>query len=156
MTPKGPKGLLIVVLAILIVTALAAAVAAAQDSTQDTQSDDLLLPTNTTGTYETGNTQVSVHKPGESSTNSSNQAPAWAVFIRDYYFDLANVAVEPGSNITWTNEGNEPHTVIADNGLFDSGVLYPGDSYTVWFDGAGTVTYHCDLHPSMTGSVIVG
>ena len=155
MKPNEPKGLLIVVLVILMVTALAAAIATAQDSGQDTQSGDLLLPTNATGTYETGNTQVSVHKPGESNTNSSDKAPEWAIFIRDYYFDLANIAVEPGSNITWTNEGNEPHTVIADNGLFDSGVLYPGDSYTVWFGGAGTVTYHCELHPSMTGSVVV-
>jgi plastocyanin len=156
MKPKGPKWLLTVALTILAVTALAAAVATAQDSAQDTQSGDLSLPTNTTGYYDTGNSQVTVHKPGESSTNSSDQIPEWAVFIRDYYFDLANVGVEPGSNVTWTNEGNEPHTVTADNGMFDSGVLYPGDSYTVWFGGAGTVTYHCDLHPSMTGSVVVG
>jgi plastocyanin len=155
MKPKGPKWILVVALAILIVTALAAAVATAQDNTQTTQSDDLSLPPNTTGYYDTGNKQVSIYKPGESSTNSSNQTSEWTVFVRDYYFDPADVGVEPRSNVTWTNKGNEPHTVTADNGLFDSGVLYPGDSYTVWFGGAGTVTYHCDLHPSMTGSVVV-
>jgi plastocyanin len=155
MKPKGPKWILVVALAILIVTALAAAVATAQDNTQTTQSDDLSLPPNTTGYYDTGNKQVSIYKPGESSTNSSNQTPEWTVFVRDYYFDPADVGVEPRSNVTWTNKGNEPHTVTADNGLFDSGVLYPGDSYTVWFGGAGTVTYHCELHPSMTGSVVV-
>ena len=142
MKPKGPKWILVVALAILIVTALAAAVATAQDNTQTTQSDDLSLPPNTTGYYDTGNKQVSIYKPGESSTNSSNQTPEWTVFVRDYYFDPADVGVEPRSNVTWTNKGNEPHTVTADNGLFDSGVLYPGDSYTVWFGGAGTVTYH--------------
>ena len=66
------------------------------------------------------------------------------------------MSVEPSTTVTWTNEGNEPHTVTADKGLFDSGVLYPGGSYSVWFGGMGTVTYHCTLHPSMTGGVTVG
>lgn len=150
------KGLLLVALAILAVTALSAAVAAAQDSAQEAQSGDLSLPTNATGNYDTGVKQVSIHKPGETSTNGSVQAPAWSVFIRDNYYDLADVAVEPGSTITWINEDSEPHTVTADNGLFDSGVLNPGESYTVWLDGAGTVAYHCTIHPSMTGSIAVG
>jgi len=75
------------------------------------------------------------------------------VSIQDGFFDPSEVTVAPGTTVTWVNEGNLPHTVTADNGLFDSGVLYPGDSYSVWFDGLGTVTYHCS--PSMTGSVTV-
>src|SRR5215217_4772261 len=81
---------------------------------------------------------------------------AWSVSIQDYFFDPADVAVEPGSTITWTNNGDEPHTVTADDGSFDSGVLNPGDSYTVAFGGQGTVTYHCTIHPEMRGSVTVG
>ena len=46
--------------------------------------------------------------------------------------------------------------MTANNGSFDSGVLNPGDSYTVAFDGQGTVTYHCTIHPEMRGSVTVG
>ncbi len=46
--------------------------------------------------------------------------------------------------------------MTADNGLFDSGVLEPGASYSVWFDGAGTVPYHCAIHPDMQGSIVVG
>jgi plastocyanin len=81
---------------------------------------------------------------------------AWSVSIGDNFFDPADVAVEPGSTITWTNQGAVPHTVTADDGSFDSGVLNPGDSYTVTFSGQGTLTYHCTLHPEMTGSVTVG
>ncbi len=80
----------------------------------------------------------------------------WSVSIGDNFFDPADVAVEPGSTITWTNEGAVPHTVTADDGSFDSGVLNPGDSYTVTFSGQGTLTYHCAIHPEMTGSVTVG
>jgi plastocyanin len=81
---------------------------------------------------------------------------AWSVNIGDNFFDPPQSAVEPGSTITWTNNGDEPHTVTADDGSFDSGMLNPGDSYTVAFDGQGTLTYHCAIHPEMRGSVTVG
>jgi plastocyanin len=78
------------------------------------------------------------------------------VSIQDFFFSPADVTVEPGTTVTWVNEGNVPHTVTSDDGQFDSGVLMPGDSYTVMFKGQGTITYHCAIHPSMTGSVTVG
>ena len=81
---------------------------------------------------------------------------ARSVEIGDNFFDPPNAAVEPGSTITWTNRGAVPHTVTADDGSFDSGVLNPGDSYTVAFGGQGTVTYHCEIHPEMRGSLTVG
>src|SRR5215208_7336588 len=82
---------------------------------------------------------------------------ARSVDIGDNFFDPPDATVEPGSTITWTNNGDEPHTVTADDGSFDSGRLNPGDSYTVAFGGQGTVTYHCEIHPEeMRGSVTVG
>ena len=81
---------------------------------------------------------------------------ARSVGIGDNFFDPPDAAVEPGTTITWTNNGARPHTVTADDGSFDSGVLNPGDSYTVAFDGQGIVTYHCTIHPEMRGSVTVG
>src|SRR5215204_6972652 len=82
---------------------------------------------------------------------------ARSVDIGDNFFDPPDVTVEPGSTITWTNKGDEPHTVTADDGSFDSERLNPGDSYTVAFGGQGTVTYHCEIHPEeMRGSVTVG
>jgi len=81
---------------------------------------------------------------------------ARSVDIGDNFFDPPDVAIEPGSTITWANRGAVPHTVTADDGSFDSGRLNPGDSYTVAFGGQGTVTYHCEIHPEMRGSVTVG
>jgi plastocyanin len=80
----------------------------------------------------------------------------WSVAIEDFYFEPANAAIESGDTITWVNEGNTPHTVTSDDGQFDSEVLKPGDSFSVTFTGAGTLTYHCEIHPSMRGSVSVG
>ena len=75
------------------------------------------------------------------------------VSIQDGFFDPADIVVAPETTVGWVNEGDYPHSVIADDGQFDSGLLYPGDSYMVTFYGQGTITYHCS--PSMTGSVSV-
>ena len=80
----------------------------------------------------------------------------WSVAIEDFYFEPADAAIQPGDTITWVNEGNHPHTVTSDDGQFDSEVLNPGDSFMFTFPEAGTFSYHCEIHPSMTGSVTVG
>jgi plastocyanin len=77
------------------------------------------------------------------------------VSIRDDSFVPANAVVAAGTTVWWVNEGENPHSVIADNGLFDSGVLYPGQYYWVTFDGQGTVTYHSSPEET-AGSVTVG
>ena len=77
------------------------------------------------------------------------------VNIQDDAFDPATTSIAPGTTVTWVNNDDEAHTVTADDGLFDSGRLDPGDSYSVWFDGSGTVAYHCEPHPHMTGSIEV-
>ena len=81
--------------------------------------------------------------------------------IRDHDFNPAQLNVAPGTTVTFVNNDTEPHTATADNGLFDTGVLEPGvlepgSSFEVFFDGSGTVTYHCELHPDMQGSIVVG
>jgi plastocyanin len=80
----------------------------------------------------------------------------WSVAIEDFYFEPGNVAIQPGDTIIWVNEGNSPHTVTSDNGQFYSEVLNPGESFMLTFPEAGTFTYYCEIHPSMTGSVTVG
>lgn len=72
-------------------------------------------------------------------------------------FSPATVTVKAGGTVTWTNPaGNEIHTVTADDGkAFDSGVLSPGDAFQHRFTAAGSVPYHCTLHPWMKGTVQV-
>src|SRR5215203_7241268 len=86
----------------------------------------------------------------------STTPKTWKVAIEDFYFEPANAAIQPGDTIMWVNEGNTPHTVTADDGSFDSGTLYPGESFMFTFPETGTFSYHCEIHPSMTGSVSVG
>ena len=76
--------------------------------------------------------------------------------IEDNYFEPTDAVVDPGTTLMWINRGQEQHTVTADDGQFDSGMLNPGDSFLTTVEGSGTLTYHCELHPEMTGSITVG
>jgi plastocyanin len=93
-----------------------------------------------------------------------------------------SVTIAAGQTVTWTNESNnEPHTVtIAPAGaafpnlnpfgpasggniydgttLVNSGVLLPGQSFSLQFTKPGTYTYHCIFHDdteNMIGTVVV-
>jgi plastocyanin len=98
--------------------------------------------------------------PAQTTTPAGTTAPAPSgtvtVDIRDHAFNPAQLNVAPGTTVTFVNNDTEPHTATADNGLFDTGVLEPGYSFDVFLEGSGTVTYHCELHPDMQGSIVVG
>ena len=79
-----------------------------------------------------------------------------AVTISGFAFGPAAVTVTAGSMITWTNQDSAAHTVTADDGSFDSSSLAQGATFSQTFSTAGTVTYHCKIHPSMTGTITVG
>jgi plastocyanin len=111
-------------------------------------------------TTPTQNTTPAPNTQKAQNPNATGQAaPAQntkTVNIGNHAFNPAQLNVAPGTTVTWVNNDTVAHTATADNGLFDSKVIQPGGSYSVWFGGAGTVTYHCAIHPDMKGSIIVG
>jgi plastocyanin len=79
-----------------------------------------------------------------------------AVDIEGFAFSPQSVTVSEGDTITWTNADNAPHTATADDGSWDTGnIAAGGGTGEVTFDTAGTFEYHCEIHPNMTGTVIV-
>lgn len=70
-------------------------------------------------------------------------------------YQPAVTTVEAGDTVTWTNRGLTPHTVTATAGMFDSGRLDAGASFSVAFSTPGTFLYACTIHPTMKGEVIV-
>ena len=63
---------------------------------------------------------------------------------------------KPGAQGSLGNPGRHNHTVTSDKGLWDSGPIPPGGSYSVTFTQPGTYTYHCNNHKGMTGTIMVG
>jgi len=83
-------------------------------------------------------------------------APAGAVItIRNFDFAPMSVTVPVGGSVTWHNMDPEPHTVTSVDGLFRSGGIDQGESYTFRFTKAGTYAYLCSIHPQMRATVVV-
>ena len=94
----------------------------------------------------------------ESQAAEASECPAGVaneVGIHDFAFEPADMSVAVGTTVTWSNEGPSDHTVTADDGSFDSGTVTAGSSFANTFDTAGTFTYHCSIHPQMTGTITV-
>ncbi len=80
--------------------------------------------------------------------------------IKDQAYTPANLAVNAGDSVTWTNnetkESSIPHTVSSSGGgPLKSGSMQPGATYSYTFANPGTYNYVCDVHPNMKGSVTV-
>lgn len=67
----------------------------------------------------------------------------------------ADLTIETGTTVIWTNNGAQEHTVTADNGEFDSGEMARGDEFRFTFKKAGVFHYHCTPHPWMEAVVRV-
>ena len=91
------------------------------------------------------------------STASSNPPAAAGngVSLANFAFAPATLTVKAGTAVTWTNKDTTTHTVTADDGSFDSGHLSGSATFTFTFAKAGTFTYHCAIHSSMTATVTV-
>jgi plastocyanin len=92
---------------------------------------------------------------------------AAAVSIADFAFKPQTLTVQVGTTVTWTNDDSVAHTVVSTDGmatdantigLFASGTLAPGQSFSFTFDEPGTHFYECSIHASMAtmhGKVVV-
>lgn len=79
------------------------------------------------------------------------------VFIKRFTYAPAQLHVRAGDRVAWVNceSDHTPHTATADDASFDSGLLNPNEVYIRSFPSAGTVPYHCGLHPFMKAAVVV-
>ena len=77
------------------------------------------------------------------------------VSIAKFAFSPNQISVKVGTTVIWTNNDSVTHTVTSDTRSFDSQKLLPGESFSHAFDSKGTFSYHCDIHPSMHGTVSV-
>jgi len=79
------------------------------------------------------------------------------VKILNFAFVPARVVVSAGTRVVWTNEDEDPHTVTSDTtgGGLASEALNTGGRFTAVMRRAGTIAYHCEIHPFMHGTVVV-
>ncbi len=77
------------------------------------------------------------------------------VTIDNFTFTPQSVTIKAGTTVTWVNQDDIPHTVMATEKAFRSKVLDTDNTYSFTFTSAGTYQYFCSLHPHMTGTIVV-
>lgn len=89
------------------------------------------------------------------SAAASPAAGAPSVDIRQTAYNPSTVNASAGQTVTWKfDDSGTQHTVTADDGSFDSGPQSSG-TFTHTFATAGRFAFHCKIHASMTGVVVV-
>lgn len=77
------------------------------------------------------------------------------IVIKNFAFSPKTLTLAPGTRLQVTNADATQHTFTADDGAFATGVLAGGKHAVVTVNKAGTYRYHCDIHPNMTGTLVV-
>jgi len=72
------------------------------------------------------------------------------------FYDPKSISIPVGSKVNWTNNDNSFHTVtFVTEGIFDSGIIAPGNSTSHDFFNQGIFSYYCKIHPYMTAELRV-
>src|ERR1700759_4317818 len=80
---------------------------------------------------------------------------ATPVQIDNFKFGPDKLTVAKGTEVTWTNQDDIPHSIVLTALGVRSKVLDTDKAFTYQFDKAGTFSYICGLHPFMHGQVVV-
>ena len=100
----------------------------------------------------------SYQTPPATAAPTTSAAGGNTVAIKNFAFDPSSLTVKSGTVVKWTNQDGAPHTIVSDTSspaTFSSDSLSSGASYKFTFTKPGTYTYHCSIHPSKKGTIIV-
>jgi len=77
------------------------------------------------------------------------------VKIDNFSFTPETVTVPAGTQVTWTNHDDIPHTVVSEDKSIKSKALDTDEKFSFTFSKPGTYSYFCSIHPKMKGKVVV-
>jgi plastocyanin len=86
---------------------------------------------------------------------NGDQTSGIAVTIQNFAFSPATLEVNKGDTVTWTNEDSVPHQIASDTNVFLGSSMNKGQTFSFTFTETGIFPYHCAIHPSMQGKIIV-
>jgi plastocyanin len=76
------------------------------------------------------------------------------VNISSFAFTPPSLTVNVGDTVMWTVTSGT-HTTTSDTGVWNSGNLSTGNTFSFTFTSPGTFPYHCAIHTFMTASITV-
>ncbi|MCW3012792.1 MAG: hypothetical protein JWO90_3196 [Solirubrobacterales bacterium] len=76
--------------------------------------------------------------------------------MKGLQFEPKDVTVQAGTTVTWQNNEDIPHNVVAEEGAdFESDTFGRDGTFEFTPEEAGTIAYVCTLHPGMEGTLTV-
>ena len=97
-----------------------------------------------------GGADMAMMATGEAAAGSASE-----VKIDNFAFSPGAITVKPGTQVTWINRDDIPHTVDSTQGKFKSAALDTDQKFEFKFTDPGEYPYYCRMHPKMTGSIVV-
>jgi len=91
---------------------------------------------------------------GACATAPAGAAATVNASIKNLKFSPDPIEAKVGDVVAWKNDDSPSHTVTMDDGSCDTGTISPGSTAMLVFTAPGTYTYHCKIHPSMTGFTV--
>lgn len=87
---------------------------------------------------------------------ASSQADLYQVAIESTGFNPADISIQIGESVQWTNYDSVQRSSTSYGGYWDSGPLDPGAYYIFTFNlDIGDYPYHCTFFPDQTGIIRV-
>ena len=76
--------------------------------------------------------------------------------ISGFVFNPNTLTISSGTSVVWANMDSAAHTIVSDTGdEINSDSISKGKTYVHIFNASGIYDYHCGIHPSMKGKIIV-
>jgi plastocyanin len=75
--------------------------------------------------------------------------------IDNFKFAPTPLTVEKGTEVTWINHDDIPHSIVLNSLGVRSKAMDTDGTFTYKFDKSGTFFYVCGLHPYMQAKVVV-
>lgn len=132
-------------------------------------------PDPTTTGPGTTNTATTTTTSAATTTTTTTPSPGqrdpvtWDIDVQDNAFAPADLTIQVGDTVRWTQSGANPHTVTDADGSFDShpdcqtfldaqlgDCMASGDTFEHTFASVDEVTYFCRLHGDAAGSGMAG
>ena len=93
---------------------------------------------------------------GSSASAREGAVPSAAkVEIVEFVYGPGKTVGAKGGKVTFLNASKYTHTATNGKGKFDTGHIAPGRSATVRLKQPGVYPFHCEIHPFMTGKIVV-
>ena len=90
-------------------------------------------------------------------TTQTASAADHTISIKNVQYNPNSLTINAGDSVTWVNNESDGtvHSSTSDDGLWNSPDLSPGSTFSFTFTTAGTFSFHCRFHTSMTGTITV-